>query len=235
MAIPRSEVLNAVGMKLNLFVGGQSKAGIRLSGTWVGQVNFFGSVDGINFIPLAMTPFPSGTAVNNVTANGNWEVDVLNYLVIRVTVQTLTSGSVVVNMASSIDSSYQDAFLAPSATYFTQSAIGAINALTPTLQANRAQRLASLIISLSAQPAWLTSPNLQVQDGTGGSVIYQMDIPPSGSSGQVFNVPLPLGDSIGTAGRAPGLYSTPGNALVITLANPQGSVKSIINAEVHPA
>ena len=67
------EVLNAAGMELPLFTGGMSKVGFGLSGTWTGTVTFLGSTDGINFVPLSVTPFGSGTAVQSATANGSWE------------------------------------------------------------------------------------------------------------------------------------------------------------------
>jgi hypothetical protein len=113
--------------------------------------------------------------------------------------------------------------------YNTQAVVGAVNTMTITGIPGRALRLLDLVISVSAQPAWLTSPNVQVQDGT--TPIWQVDLPPSGSAGFLSRVPLPTGDvSTNTADQ--GLVGGPGNNLVIVVANPGAGVKTIINAKV---
>jgi hypothetical protein len=87
----------------------------------------------------------------------------------------------------------------------------------------------NLVISVSAQPAWVTSPNLKINDGS--TTIFQCDLPPSGSAGFIINVPLPTEEPDIPGGDA-GLIGGPGNALVIIVASPGGSVKTDINAKV---
>lgn len=236
MAVITREALSAVNMFVQLPCLGMSKVGVGVTGTFVGTLSFQGSFDGTNFVPLSVTPFASGTAVSTTTATGNWEVAVQNYMVIRVKFTARTSGTAIVTMAGSADASYQDAFLADTTVYVSQSSTqNAVNTLTQAAQTNRAWRLASLIISITGQPAWLTSPNLQITDGAGGAVLYAVDIPLSGSSGQVFQVPLPVGDNITTPGAARGVVNTPGNAMVVVIAAAGGVNITRANAEFHAA
>lgn len=116
-----------------------------------------------------------------------------------------------------------------SSPYITQAAVGAVNTLTNAGITGRAQRLLDLVISVGAQPAWATSPNLQIKDGS--TVIWQVDLPPSGSSGFIISVPLPKADPT-TPTADQGLVGGPGNAMSIVVANAGGSVKTIINAKI---
>ncbi len=231
MAVILREVLTADQMALAIYCGQQSKVGINLSGSWVGTVSFFASTDGINFRPVAMTPFASGTAVSTATANGSWESAVLNYVAFKV-VFTRTSGSVVVSMATSVDSSYQTAFLASTSVYVSQSvASGASNVITQAAQANRAWRLRSLSVGYSVAAG--APVDIKITDGA-SSVLFETYVP-IGATGLVgsFVVPLPPPDP--AVPGSGGLVNTPGNSLVITLAAPGGSVVSTLNAELIPA
>jgi hypothetical protein len=221
MASYLTEVLNADGMFLQIFCGGQSKVGIDLTGTWVGTVTFSGSVDGLNFIPINVTPFASGTGVNQVTANGTWESVVGNFTVIRATFSR-TSGSAAVIMTASIDSSYQDAFITTSVRYPNSIATNATNTLTQAAQANRAWRLKTLKITTSSQPSWLTSPNVTINDGS--TALWAFDLPPQGSSGIVYDIVLP----------SEGIIGSPGNAMSIVLPAGGAGCKTSINAEFEP-
>ncbi len=213
-----NEVLTADGMAVLLFVGALSRCGIGVTGTWVGTLKFYGSYDGVTFSQIGATPFASGTDVSSTTANGSWFVNVGNYLVVKV-VFTRTSGSAVVKLVASDDSAYQEAFLTAATIYATSPATSGANTLTQAAQANRAWKLKKLVVSLNAQPAWLTSPNLQIVDGS--TTLWSFDLPPSGSSGVIYDVALP----------EDGIVGTPGNAMSIVMANPQNSAKSDINAE----
>jgi hypothetical protein len=115
--------------------------------------------------------------------------------------------------------------------YNTQAASGAVNTLVIAGITGRALRLLDLVISVGAQPSWATSPNLQVKDGA--TVIWQTDLPPSGSSGFIIQVPLPKGD-LTTPTADTGLVGGPGNSMTIIVANPGGTIKTIINAKVVP-
>lgn len=218
-----SEVLNADQMALNLYVAGQSTVGIGISGTWVGTLAFYGSVDGIsNFIPLSATPYPSGTAVSSVTTTGNWQVAVQGFSVIRV-VFTRTSGSATVIMSASNDASWQDAFLSTTSIYPNSAATAAVNTLTQAASTNRAWCLQALKISINKQPSFLTSPNVQILDGA--TVLWQFDLPQVGSAGIIYDIALPEG----------GITNTPGNSLGVVVANAGSGATSQINAKVRAA
>lgn len=217
MAARSQEALNATGMSLAIFCGGMSYVGVRLAGTWVGTVSFYGSLDGVNFIPVACTPFASGTAVTTSTSNGNWFVAVQNFVVFKA-VFTRTSGTCTVYLAASQDQSYQDAFLAPTTLYTTSAATAAVNTLTQNAQTNRAWTLKTLDISINQTPSWLTSPNLQVLDGS--DVIWAEDLETVGSSGCRYSINLPEG----------GLTGTPGQAMSVVVANAGSGRTTRINA-----
>ncbi len=229
------EALTADQMQLFLYCGGMSKAGFGVSGTWVGTVAFFGSTDGINFIPLSVTPFASGATVQSTTATGNWEALVRNFVAIKV-VFTRTSGTAVIVLAASLDSSYQDAFLAPTSKYVSQNVgSGATNVITVAAQANRAWRLRTLSVAFSVAAG--AGVDLKITDGA-SSVLWEGYVPASAgplvAGGGTYLVPLP--PPSGTPGLLDGgVVGTPGNTLVVTLAAPGGSVVSTLNAEMTAA
>jgi len=228
------EALNADQMALPIFCGGMSKVGVNLAGTWVGTVKFYASVDGLNFNLVSVTPFASGTTVQSSVANGSWEFLAQNYVAFKV-VFTRTSGTVIVTLATSIDSSYQDAFLASTSIYVRQEVTGgATNVITQTAQANRAWRLRSLSVAFSVAAS--AAVKLTISDGA-SSVLWNGYVPlgaGQASGGGTYEVPLPPDPNTpGLVGG--GLVNTPGNTMVITLAAPGGSVVSEVNAELHAA
>ncbi len=228
MATILREVLNADQMKLIIFCGQQSKVGIGLSGTWVGTVAFRASTDGVNFTSVTVAPFASGTAVSSVTTTGNWEFDVKNYVAFQV-VFTRTSGSVVAQLAASIDSSYQDAFLASTSIFVSQGATGgAANTITQAAQANRAWRLRTLSGGFSVAPS--AAVKVTVSDG-GSATIWEEYL---AAAAGPWKLQLPLDSNVpGVTGG--GVVGTPGNSLVVTIAAPGGSVATSASAEFHPA
>ncbi len=235
MANEIRQALDSDGMSLYLFTGGMSRAGIGITGTWTGTVSFFYSTDGINFNPLFMTPFASGTAVKSATGNGNFQVLNFNFLAIKV-VFSKTTGTVVVDMAASIDDSYQAAFLAATSRAVSQSvAGGATNVITIAAQANRAWRCRTVSVGFSVAAS--LAIDLKISDGA-SSVLWEGYVPPLAGSvlatqGGTWVAPLPIDDN--EAGQSGGgVVNTPGNSLVITLAAPGGSVVSTVNAEIIP-
>jgi hypothetical protein len=218
------EALNADGMPLVLFTGGMSKAGFNLAGTWTGTVKFYSAGDAVNFQPLSVTPFASGATVQSATANGSWEALVQNALATKV-VFSRTTGTVVVTMSTSIDSSYQDAFLAATSKYVVAThAAGAACVITQAAQANRAWRLRTLVTGFSVAPA--ADSLLTISDGA-SSTIWQCYVPKGQAT---YNVPLPADPNTpGLTGG--GVVGTPGNSMVITLADGAGSVTSSLSAE----
>ncbi len=224
------EVLTVQAMRLPLFTGGMSKVGIGISGTWTGTISFFASVDGINFnIPLAVQPYPQGTAVTSTAANGNFESPVLNYVAVEAVFTTRLTGSPVVVIGTSVDSSYQDAFLASTSKFVNQAvASGAVNIVTQAAQANRAWRLRTLVVAFSAAPA--AAVKITIADGASATLWEVYATAAAGSQ----TIALPADpDCCGLSGG--GVVNTPGNSLVITVAAPGGAVASEINAELIAA
>lgn len=221
------EALNADAMRLTLFCAGQSYVGFNLTGTWVGTISFYGSFDGVNFVPISVTPFASGTAVSSATANGSWYAAAQNYAAVQVRF-TRTSGTVLASLSASNDSSFQDVFLASTSIFVTQSVgSGAANSMTIAASTNRAWSLKKLVIGFSVAPA--AGVLVTISDGA-SSVMWETYANPLTNDGAAtvggsFNVPLPEN----------GLVGTLGNSLVIALAAPGGSVVSKLNAEVRAA
>ena len=227
MAAILREVLNAQGMKLTINCSGQSYVGLNLSGTWTGKVSFNGSFDGIKFFPLSMTPFASGATVQSATGNGNWFIPIQNYVAVQVSFDTLTTGTVAVTMATSIDSSYQDAFLVSTSKYVNQEMTGGSqNQVTIAAQANRAWKLRTLVVSFSTAPG--AAVPITISDGA-SATIWKTHAPASAGA---YLVLLPADmDWPGVTGG--GVVGTPGNSMVITVGAPGGSVTSEINAELY--
>ncbi len=248
MATIVREALNAAGMRLTIFSSGAAYVGLNLSGVWAGSVQFQASTDGINFNAVNLTPWPSGVDVSAATANGNWFSRALNYLAFQVYVPTLTSGAVATALATSNDSSYQNAFLTPQARYPFSHALSATNLLTVAAQANRAWRLRTLLVSTgtgnpssssssSGSPGtgtatavtWADSPALIVRDGV--NIIWGCDLPTTIGP---YSVPLPADPGIpGLVGG--GVVGTVGNAMTISVASGGAYIYSSIQAEVVPA
>lgn len=218
------EILDATATSLTVFVGGSSNVGIGLTGTWVGTVPFYGSTDGINFLPISLTPFPGGTAVNSATGNGNFFTQTLNYLAIKV-VFTRTSGSLAVSISSAITSAWQDAFLAPSTIANSSSVSSGANTLTQAAQANRAWKLTFCEVSFGGNIVG-SSQRIDIYDGTiAGTRLYTAFLNNNvGSVGSVQKINLPT-DAAGN----PALVGTPGNAMTIVVSG-SNMPASIINS-----
>ena len=187
MAIQIREVLNADQMALPIYCGGLSRLGIQLLGTWTGTVSFQASTDGIVFRPVSMRPFASGTTVQAATANGNWEMDVLNNVAFRAVFSRAT-GSVTVVLAVSTDASYQDAFLIPSSQFLNSVATAALNTLTVAASTNRGWRLRTLVVTvLGGTVTWAAQPVVQIKDGA--TLLHAYDLPTT--NGAMNVIPLP--------------------------------------------
>lgn len=225
MATLIREALNADSMKLRMYTGGMTYAGFNLSGTWVGTITFRGSYDGVNFVDISVTPFASGTDVSSSTANGSWFVAVKNLLVVEASFSR-TSGTALVTIGASVDSSYQDAFLASTSIY-VESQSASTNTLTQAASTNRAWKLEELIVSI-AGPSWAGGTvQLTVYDGsTSGSILYKTFIDEvAGSVGRRYTLALP----------AAGIVNTVGNAMTIVLFGTGSTQTSILNAKFSAA
>jgi hypothetical protein len=229
MATIIREVLTSTSFPpLTIWCAGMTSVGVALTGTWTGSVAFLGSTDGLNFKPITVTPFPQGTGVQSAAANGNFYFNVANYRAFQIK-PTVTTGSIVAVMGVSLDSSYQDAYLAPSSKYVSQeTASGAATTITIAAQANRAWRLRTLSGGFSAAPG--AAVKVTVSDG-GSTTLWEEYL--SASAGG-WQLKLPTGTT--TPGVIDGgVVNTPGNSLVITVAAPGGSVTTAASAEIAAA
>jgi hypothetical protein len=221
------EALTATAMDVTLFVGGTSRVGVGVSGTWAGTVSFSASTDGVNFNPVFMTPFASGTNVSSTTTTGNWFVNTGGFAALRCTF-TRTSGTAIVKIAAGADPYWQTAFLAATTLYQNSTASGALNTLTITSQANRAWRLSRLVVTVDATATWASKPVLTIKDGT--TILWAGDLT---TAAQVTDFPLPPNNPVN--GDPGGIVNTPGNNLVIACQSGGGAVNTNINAFVLPA
>lgn len=226
MATIVREVLNNNGMAAQIVAPPGGLVGVNLGGTWTGTVSFFGSFDGVNFVPVSLTPYPTGTPVQSATANGKFSSSGANFQAFKV-VFTLTSGSVLATLAIAQDSSWQDAFLAATSKYVNSEATGgAANTLTQAAVANQAWRLRSLSVAFSVAPA--NPVKVTITDGA-SSTLWSGYVPKDTPAGGTFLIPLPPPDpAIPNSG---GVVNTPGNSLVIALAAPSGGIVSELNGE----
>jgi hypothetical protein len=233
MATIAREVLNTQGMRLPIFCGGYSRVGFNVGGSWTGVLTPYVSFDGVNFLTFPggvqpLTPFAAGSQVQTITANGNWFADVNNAVAMALVLTTLTTGAPVVTLAAAIDSSWQDAYLAPSSHFVEQDAgANAQNQITQALQTNRAWRCRKVSGGFSgAAPA--APVKLTISDGP-SSILWAEYV----STAQ-FTLNLPEDPRIaGVSGG--GVVGTPGNTMVVTLAAAGGSVGSSLSAEFIPA
>ena len=72
---------------------------IQISGTWVGTVQFEGTVDGTNWASLLMTPLAGGATVTSATGNNVWTFAAA-LVGVRVRCSTFTSGTIVVSIVA---------------------------------------------------------------------------------------------------------------------------------------
>jgi hypothetical protein len=229
MATIIREVLNNATQSLTIFCGGMAKVGIgipALSGAGT-TVSFFGSTDGLNFIPINVNIFPFSAGQSTTTATGNFETPVLDFVAMRVQVTTLgPAGAVTVVMAVAIDSSWQDAYLTPQQKWPSSYKLGGgQNILNIPAQANRAWRLRTLLISaVGGLTGWASQPVVQIVDGPfpvlPNTNTWVFDLLPANQS--MTDVPLPA-DSNTPGVSGGGIVGTPGNQMNIVLASPSAA------------
>lgn len=260
MATLAREILTADQMDIRISVLGMSYVGIRVAGTWAGSVAFSASQSdfgnngpggGSNFRPVSVyTPANGPTVPNaaqNVTANATWYWPVQNYATFRATF-TRTSGSALVTLAASIDTSYADAFLDSGGKFINSFANGTQNLLTIPADANFGKRLRSLVVSAaphvgggsgtgsssSAGPAsagWASNPVLRILDGS--TVLFSLDLP--NALPFQYTVPLPLKQTEQYGVTDGGIYFTPGNVGSIVLSSGGSGVCTNLNGELVSA
>lgn len=77
---------------------GRGGMGIQVTGTFVGTLQFEGSVDGTNYVAINAFPPNSTTAATSTTTTGTWQVGAGGMSYVRVRFSAYTSGSAVVSL-----------------------------------------------------------------------------------------------------------------------------------------
>ena len=75
-------------------VSGYAEAAVQISGTFTGQLDFKGSVDGTLFTPIYALVLPDGTAAVKATAEGMYRINCRGLEAIKIPVSALSAGKV---------------------------------------------------------------------------------------------------------------------------------------------
>lgn len=81
---------------------GLSSAAVQITGTWTGTVQIQGTVDGTNWFALTAVPTPAAAPVSNITANGQWQVDIAGMSSVRVQVTVAGTGTATVSIRATV-------------------------------------------------------------------------------------------------------------------------------------
>jgi len=92
--------LTATG-SVTMTLASHSQAAVQVTGTWVGTLQFEGSVDGTNFFSIPSVVPTTGAVVTSATANGQWLIPCAGYKQIRTRCSAFTSGTIVISMQGS--------------------------------------------------------------------------------------------------------------------------------------
>jgi hypothetical protein len=90
--------LSAAQAAATLSCSGDGGVAIQIAGSFSGTVSFEGSVDGVNFRALLVTPSNSTTQVTSATAAGLWTATAIGLVVCRARMSSYTSGTAQVSL-----------------------------------------------------------------------------------------------------------------------------------------
>lgn len=161
--------LNTVNAEAYCDLSGQSTLAVDLRGTFVGTVQFEGTVDGTNYVVLPGINQASQAFVTTATAPGAFIISVAGYQRVRVRCTAYTSGTITVAMRASQGLQMLLTQSVPSIPATNTGATGA--AVTLTLAAPGAglfhyissitlQRIATAVLTPAATPLVVTTTNL---------------------------------------------------------------------------
>lgn len=88
-----SKIFTAAAQTVELNVNGLATMAISVRGTYVGTLNFEGTINGHDYFNLDATPLPNSTVVALTTGVGQWLAIVSGLLAARVRCSAYTSGS----------------------------------------------------------------------------------------------------------------------------------------------
>ena len=86
-------IIDANAERVVIDVRKAGAVGLQLVGTFVGTIEFEGSINGGTFVALNLVPSNSATAATSATAVGAWSGNIGGYSVVRARSSAWTSGS----------------------------------------------------------------------------------------------------------------------------------------------
>ena len=92
-SVSRSAILASATDLVTLDVSSMGACGLQLSGTFVGTVQFEGTINGGTYVALNMVPSNSATAATSATAVGAWSANCGGYAILRARMSAWTSGA----------------------------------------------------------------------------------------------------------------------------------------------
>lgn len=107
----------------------------QVSGTWVGTLQFEGSLTGVDYTAIRAYPVGGGTYGSTTSANGFWQVDVAGLVYIRLRATDLSSGVATVVMYPTAMTSLPDVVRAVGPTFGSVEVSGAVGLTGATLAA----------------------------------------------------------------------------------------------------
>jgi hypothetical protein len=110
-----------------------SAVGTQVTGTWVGTIEFQGSVDGVNYTPLRGYPVGGGAYASSTSANGAWTVLTAGMLYYRARATAWTSGSATVSLHVTSSPFMPDVIRAVGATFGEVQVSGTVDLSSATL------------------------------------------------------------------------------------------------------
>lgn len=87
---------------IDIPVGGQGSIGLQITGTWSGTITFRATVDGSNYVTLAVVPSSGGAAVTTTTANGAWTAAIAGFTTVRVVFTAYASGTATITRRTTL-------------------------------------------------------------------------------------------------------------------------------------
>ena len=142
----------------------------QVSGTWVGTLQFEGSLTGVDYTAIRAYPVGGGTYGSTTSANGFWQVDVAGLVYIRLRATSLSSGTATVLMYPTAMTSLPDVVRAVGPTFGAVDVTGTVNLGSASLFA-----LGSEICTLAEARRYLltTTPTIlppNLPDGGSGAM-----------------------------------------------------------------
>lgn len=90
------DAAGATGNGETLNVQGKENAAFQVKGTFVGTVTWEGTIDGLNWSVVRVTPLATGTVATTTTTAGLFQIAVQGLHALRARISAYTSGTITV-------------------------------------------------------------------------------------------------------------------------------------------